>query len=521
MALHINAHGEHPIFFYGQAYMGSLEAYLAAPVFRLLGASDFTLRLGLVFLAAIFFILMYALTTLLYDQRVALWTLLFLSLGSSELLARQVEADGGYPELLVFGATAIVLASYLSMTSLAAGKRATFRRRVTYGLWGLTVGLGIWSAPLMLPFAAMSGLLLICACRPEFRGSTVAALALGLSLGLAPIITYNFSTTPGRGTVGTVLSIMHAGGSGHTSDGPSPISQRLAGLVAVSIPVITGGSGLCSLPVQDAWPLSSHSSRHIVTCTAIHTGWGIGWLICWLLAVLGGLFSVVWIRRRNRTKLRETQWEQYESARYLARLVLLGAAGLTVALFMLTPAPAHAPWFNVRYLTGLWIAFPAILAPVIRAGAWIRTWQVTVSRALRYSILLLLGVALVSNVIGTYGDASYANWLHGQLEAAARTLVDHHVKHVYADYWTCDWLAIETHESVTCAVIDARLAPGLDRYPPYRSAVVHDRGAWYLFRSDGPEAASFARMVTRVPGRYRRTTLPAFTIYQPLDSERP
>src|SRR5262245_56727648 len=30
MALHISERGAHPIFFYGQTYMGALEAYLAA-----------------------------------------------------------------------------------------------------------------------------------------------------------------------------------------------------------------------------------------------------------------------------------------------------------------------------------------------------------------------------------------------------------------------------------------------------------------------------------------------------------
>ncbi len=46
MAMHIAYHGEHPIFFYGQHYMGTLEAYLAAAFFHLLGASVFSLRLG-------------------------------------------------------------------------------------------------------------------------------------------------------------------------------------------------------------------------------------------------------------------------------------------------------------------------------------------------------------------------------------------------------------------------------------------------------------------------------------------
>src|SRR6266550_2064047 len=37
-------HGEHPVYFYGQAYMGSLEAYLMAILFALVGSSVWMLR---------------------------------------------------------------------------------------------------------------------------------------------------------------------------------------------------------------------------------------------------------------------------------------------------------------------------------------------------------------------------------------------------------------------------------------------------------------------------------------------
>src|SRR5436189_263651 len=36
--------GERPVYFYGQVYMGSLEAYLIAAIFALFGSSAWTLR---------------------------------------------------------------------------------------------------------------------------------------------------------------------------------------------------------------------------------------------------------------------------------------------------------------------------------------------------------------------------------------------------------------------------------------------------------------------------------------------
>ncbi|HEX6110153.1 MAG TPA: hypothetical protein VFZ02_12140, partial [Ktedonobacteraceae bacterium] len=83
MAMHIASKGEHPIFFYGQHYMGTLEAYLGVAFFRLFGISVFSLRLGTVLFFALFLVIMYGLTSLLYTKKLALLTLALLSLGSS------------------------------------------------------------------------------------------------------------------------------------------------------------------------------------------------------------------------------------------------------------------------------------------------------------------------------------------------------------------------------------------------------------------------------------------------------
>ncbi|HEX9133089.1 MAG TPA: hypothetical protein VF844_12420, partial [Ktedonobacteraceae bacterium] len=86
MAMHIAYNGEHPIFFYGQNYMGTLEAYCAAAFFQLFGASVFILRLGPLLLFALFLTCMYLLTSLLYTKKLAVITLALLGLGSSIML---------------------------------------------------------------------------------------------------------------------------------------------------------------------------------------------------------------------------------------------------------------------------------------------------------------------------------------------------------------------------------------------------------------------------------------------------
>src|SRR5947209_13375248 len=45
MARHIAFLGERPVFYWGQPYLGSLEAFSAAPLFRLFGSSTLVLKL--------------------------------------------------------------------------------------------------------------------------------------------------------------------------------------------------------------------------------------------------------------------------------------------------------------------------------------------------------------------------------------------------------------------------------------------------------------------------------------------
>src|SRR5947209_831401 len=99
LAMHVAYRGELPIFFYGLPYMGPLEGYIAAPLFRIFGASLFTLRLGLLPLFAAFLVCMFYLTRLLYSEKFALAIVALLSLGSGEVISLQIKAVGEYPEI--------------------------------------------------------------------------------------------------------------------------------------------------------------------------------------------------------------------------------------------------------------------------------------------------------------------------------------------------------------------------------------------------------------------------------------
>ncbi len=165
MARHIAYNGEHPIFFYGQNYMGSLEAHIGAALFFIFGSSLFSLRLGLVLLYGIFLIAMYLLTSLLYSKRFALALVILLSLGSVELLTRQLKAVGGAEETMLFGSLLMLLSSWLVLSYQKDMPNSTRRRRwFLYGCFGLAMGLGMWSHLLVLPFVVASLVFLIFFC---------------------------------------------------------------------------------------------------------------------------------------------------------------------------------------------------------------------------------------------------------------------------------------------------------------------------------------------------------------------
>jgi len=248
MALHIAYRGERPIFFYGQDYMGVLEAYLAAAVFHIFGASVFTLRLVTILLFALFLTGIYLLASLLYSKKLALITLALLSLGSVIMLDSELIALGGYPELLLFGTLAFLLASWLAVSS---GQYSSLRRQllrfIALGAWGLVVGLGFWSDYIMLALALISFLLLLVFCWRDLLKGGILFLLLGLAIGAYPLIKYNLMASPNGNTL-AVLWRLHNNFSVELARyalNHNSLIAEIKGTALVGLPSITGAPPLC------------------------------------------------------------------------------------------------------------------------------------------------------------------------------------------------------------------------------------------------------------------------------------
>src|ERR1700753_2872483 len=76
LAYNIAYHGERPLNFYMQDYMGPIEAYIGAFLFLITGGpSLMVLRFGVIFMVGLFFISIYLFTSLIYTRKMALVTI--------------------------------------------------------------------------------------------------------------------------------------------------------------------------------------------------------------------------------------------------------------------------------------------------------------------------------------------------------------------------------------------------------------------------------------------------------------
>src|SRR4051812_19198039 len=98
MARHILA-GERPSFYWGQGYMGPLEAYSAAALFALMGPSAVALKLAPVGYSLAFVLLSAVVARRLFGSSPALLAAAYLALPPMMLALWSIKARGGYAEM--------------------------------------------------------------------------------------------------------------------------------------------------------------------------------------------------------------------------------------------------------------------------------------------------------------------------------------------------------------------------------------------------------------------------------------
>ncbi len=515
MALHIAYRGEHPIFYYGQNYMGTIDAYIGAGLFHIFGASMFTLRLGIIILYVPFMAAMYFLTSVLYTKRLALASLVLLSLGSIPILILEMSPIGGYPEILLFGAFAFLLASWLTLSyNQDIAQRRRWLRLLGYACWGCVAGLATWSDPLILPYLVAALLLLVVFCWREliFKLGDICLL-LGLVVGATPLIMYNLKAPPGQDSLSIFLGQTHPAASMPGS--LTPLSMHIVNTLLLNIPTATSNP-LCPL-VFSQGPTNTPGLR----CAIVHASWSLGLIVLGLVAFLLVIMAL-W-RLQHYFREQPSSSEQKRTIiREFACLMLLFSAGITVTFFTLSSPSIPSSAGNARYLHCLLISLPAFIWPLWIGARTVKPPVALLTRikvALSRGMLLLIFIAFLAGTIAAFFDIHDISSIDQQHEAVLNKLEGMGIKHFYTDdYWTCYRIAFASREKITCAVIGSDLLtsnPNRNRYWPYVLQVQADPHAAYLLPINDPQTPFIVRNAHLANGNYVGVELYGYVIYQP------
>ena len=513
VALHIAYRGDHPTFFYGLPYLGPLEGYIAAPLFRLFGASLFTLRLGLLPLFAAFLICMYYLTRLLYTQKFALAMVILLSLGSGDIILLQVRAVGEYPEIELFSALIPLLAAWLALTSCQGEARQAKRKRILlYTLLGLIIGLALWVDFLILPLVALTGLFLLLFCYRELFSWAGLGFLLGITIGAFPLIFYNFTAPWAQNSWNTLLWI-HQDGTKEMVAQHLTWLHHLVGTVMIALPSVTGANAVCPATV---YPAFSSPSLSMLPCNLFHGVWGTGYLILWIIATYLA-FRNAWRYRHHFFNQKGPFEERRQLIYQCSQLILLASVGITLFSYATSPKSAVPPVITFRYLIIAFVAIPAVLWPVwngLQLQKIPDTSKTKLALLLRGGLLLLIAATFLSGTIRTLTEIPAAQAAYQKEDILVQDLIHIGATRIYSEYWTCNRLTFHSREQIICSVLDDQLQPGFDRYMPYRFIVRVAAHPAYVFPLGSKQADLLQRQVQTSGTYYRQYIFEGYLVIQ-------
>jgi 4-amino-4-deoxy-L-arabinose transferase-like glycosyltransferase len=228
MARHI-LQGERPIFFYGQSYMGALDAYLIALSFLIWGQSVLAVRLVQIVLYTGVLVTTYALAYRLNQDRFAATAAALLIAIPTVLFSTYTTATlGDYVETLLLGNLILLI-----VWGILSGER------YSGGWWlvaGWLAGLGWWSMSLIVTAVAPLALLGMWHFRRKMPWGRVGLLMLGFMAGALPWLMAVLSDP--AAILAEVSGLrLNAALSEYASAGPF---IRMLSLVAFNIPSLFG-----------------------------------------------------------------------------------------------------------------------------------------------------------------------------------------------------------------------------------------------------------------------------------------
>lgn len=494
MARHV-LRGEVPTFVYGNRYLGSTEAILAAPFLHLFGNHVFVFRLSTIMLFALFLSLNALLVTKWFGRHAALYTLLFLIFPGWRILWWTFRPIGPYALMFVLGTFILLLGTWLL-------RKPSFQP-VGLGLLGFVTGIALWTHQMSIPYilAIVVAFLLQ---SPEWKalyakGAKWSSGMMGKAAVLLPplfIVTlvalfvlsfFSSSCIPPQPfalarTISRLGLILIAGALVVALFAFSGRRQSLVGggivitfgLVLGTAPlwVNTFLTGIAPLPAL--WPscptgiperiglltsellpglfgLPTMAEIQDIPFAQLILASGIAVLVC------AAVVSFIWHRRQTLSSLL--------TLFPLSRLepVIVLALLLTVPLSLAALGSNTVDVLSIRYLLVTWQASAIILG-------------IFIARVGRHSLVIaILFVALwvyqlgISNLrdVHQFWETRYGRFAAAATTPLEETLRDAQITAGYSDYWTAYALDFLLEERIILTPYN-----GIDRYPAYTAYVL-------------------------------------------------
>lgn len=512
MAYDILHRGAHPAFTYGIHHVGAFGAYLAAPVFLLLGPTNFALHAATTLQTLAFLLALYLLARAVFSRGTALVSIALLALGPEQTLAWTMRAGHYAQDVPLFGA----LLLWMVVSRVARG-RAQGSRLALDAAIGLTAGLGIWCSLLFSPFALAAALVLGIEARRRslVRRQLLRELAIvttGALVGMASFLAA--AVTSGGAVFREALAASSTAGSG-PSPGPLGalvvLGQQVAATLFFGLPSMFGSRTVCGCPLWPS-PLSHPTSGAALADALVGTVFTAFLAGCWLAAVLPLVRGVraAWAAHRAGAGTPfvappvdssvDTCSAACFDARWWGRAMLVVAGGLTVAQYALSRASYVYVDTAPRYLVGVWVCMPLLADPlwraVYRVWQWVRVCaagRAQFSRAVppgAFLLTILLAALVVVGMVGAgaaFGET--ANRDRYGVPAGERDvrliafLEAHGATRFTTTWWVCHRLMFDSAERLTCAVVDDHdaLKAGFNPMPAYAAEVAAVPHPAYVF----------------------------------------
>jgi hypothetical protein len=273
--------GQFPVYFFNQPFMGALgDAYLAAPLYVLLGVSARTLELVPVLLSVLWLALTARLALEAFGPRAALFSLLVLVLPPNYLLYWSHEARPHYVLLLPLGTLALLLAS-------RAVRLSPRQAALVFAVLGGVLGLAFWTNFLAIVYIPAVVALVGWSPAPRVHLRSSIAAVPGFCLGSLPHWLYGLAHGTAVPDVGArpdaVAMLAHARGFAETAwprlvGVPEPLRTTALGLaLSIGLAALYGVALIQALrgARRDQTPARA-ASRALVVLVVVTVGLAVG-----------------------------------------------------------------------------------------------------------------------------------------------------------------------------------------------------------------------------------------------------